>query len=101
MGEDLEIGETGGDSNKDYSPTIETLFLETFLNLNNFYFNCDLWNIGDSWGDRILISYFEVISDSFFDWKYCEINCWPLSFLGLSLIFFFTYGGLPHTGHST
>lgn len=42
MGEDLEIGETGGDSNKDYSPTIETLFLETFLNLNDFYFNCDL-----------------------------------------------------------
>lgn len=48
---------------------------ENFLSLNGFYFNCDLWNMGDNSGERILISYFDMAYDYFLDWKYCDMNC--------------------------
>lgn len=48
IGDGLYKGEIGGESRKDYSPMIEMLLFENFLSLNGFYFNCDLWNIGES-----------------------------------------------------
>ncbi len=60
-----DIGDNGGEFSIESYPIIETKFADLFLNLNYFFFNWDLWNIGESCGDNILISYLDLF-DAYF-----------------------------------
>jgi hypothetical protein len=60
-----DTGDKGGESNNDYYPTIDMLFIGLFFSLNYFLASWDLWNIGENYGDKILISYLDLFATSF------------------------------------